>query len=80
MQVTTIFCDDMSTIAVNKNLVFHARSKHIELRQHFICDLVSKREITLEFVNTNGQAAGFLTKAETIEKFEKFKKMLKVTK
>ncbi|KAL0426869.1 UNVERIFIED_CONTAM: hypothetical protein Slati_2861700 [Sesamum latifolium] len=35
---TTIFCDNMSAIAMAKNPVFHARSKHIELQHHFIRD------------------------------------------
>ncbi|XP_022875774.1 uncharacterized protein LOC111394250 [Olea europaea var. sylvestris] len=37
---TTIHCDNMSAIAMTKNPVFHARSKHIELRHHFIRDLI----------------------------------------
>ncbi|XP_058219284.1 secreted RxLR effector protein 161-like [Rhododendron vialii] len=78
-QPTTIHCDNMSTIAMTKNPVFHARSKHIELRHHFIRDLVNKEEICLEFINTNDQPADILTKAVTIEKFDKFKKQLKIT-
>jgi hypothetical protein len=42
----------MFAIAMNKNPVFHARSKHIKLRYHFIRDMVSKKEIQLEFINT----------------------------
>ena len=42
---TTIYCDNMSAIALTKNLVFHARSKNIKLRHHFIHDLVQKEEI-----------------------------------
>ena len=47
---TTIFCDNMPGIAMTKNPVFHARSKHIELRHHFIREMVSKKEIRLEFI------------------------------
>lgn len=76
---TTIFCDNMSTIAMTKNPVFHARSKHIELRHHFIRELVNEKEISMEFINTNNQPADFLTKAVTSEKFEKFKRQVKIT-
>jgi hypothetical protein len=49
---TIIFCDNMFAIAMTKNPVFHAKSKHIKLRYHFIRDMVSKKEIQLEFINT----------------------------
>ena len=68
----------MSAIALSKNPVFHAKSKHIELRHHFIRDLVNKEEIILKYVGTNEQAADFLTKAVTIEKFRKFKNQLQI--
>ena len=48
---TTLFCDNMSAIAMSKNPVFHARSKHIELKYHFIRELVENEDIKLEFCN-----------------------------
>lgn len=76
---TTIYCDNMPTIALTKNPVFHAKFKHIDLRYHYIRDLVSKGEVHVEFISTNEQPTDFLTKAISIEKFEKFKKQLKIT-
>lgn len=76
---TVIYCDNMSAIAMTKNPVFHARSKHIELRHHFIRDFVSKGEIVLKFVSTDQQPADFLTKAVSVEKFNKIKAVLKIT-
>ncbi|XP_057246814.1 secreted RxLR effector protein 161-like [Beta vulgaris subsp. vulgaris] len=40
---TTIYCDNMSAIAMTKNPVFHSRTKHIEIRHHFIRELVDKQ-------------------------------------
>ena len=37
---TLIFCDNKSTISMSKNPMFHGRTKHIELRYHFIRDQV----------------------------------------
>ena len=71
--------DNMSTIAMTKNLVFHARTKHIELRHHFIRDLVGEGEIQLQFVSTNDQLEDVLTKAATVDRMEWFKKQLKIT-
>ena len=61
-----------------KNPIFHAKSKHIELYYHYIRDLVSKRKVNMEFISTNEQPADFLIKAIIIEKFENFKKQLKI--
>lgn len=70
---------DMSTITLTKNPIFHAKYKHNELRYHYIWDLVSKVGVNVEFISTNEQPANFLTKAIITEKFEKFKKSLKIT-
>ncbi|KAG6509698.1 hypothetical protein ZIOFF_027698 [Zingiber officinale] len=74
----TIFCDNQSAIAMTKNPVFHARSKHIELRRHFIREMVLQKEILLEFISTHDQPADVLTKAVSSEKFETFKDFLKI--
>ena len=44
---TTIYCDNSSTIALSKNSVFHKRTKHIDTKFHFICELVNNGEIVL---------------------------------
>ena len=46
---TTIYCDNISSIALSKNQIFHERSKHIEIRYHFIRELVKNGDIKMEF-------------------------------
>ena len=46
---TTKFCDKISSIALSKNLVFHGRSKHIEIIYHFIRELVENGDIKMEY-------------------------------
>jgi len=54
--------DNKSAISLAKNPVFHERSKHIELKYHFIRDCVERKKIELEFVATERQLADILTK------------------
>ena len=45
----TIYCDNISSIVLSKNPVFHGRSKHIEIRYHFIRELVENEDMKIEF-------------------------------
>lgn len=45
---TEIYCDDKASISMTKNPNFHSRTKHIDVRFHFIRDLVAKEEIVVE--------------------------------
>jgi hypothetical protein len=40
LEAIVIYCDNQSCIRLSKNLVFHDRSKHIDIRYHFIRDCV----------------------------------------
>ncbi|GKB60202.1 hypothetical protein Tco_0916388, partial [Tanacetum coccineum] len=52
------------------NNVQHSRSKHIDIRHHFIREQVENRVVELYFVETNYQLADILTKALPRERFE----------
>ncbi|KAD6453846.1 hypothetical protein E3N88_08552 [Mikania micrantha] len=73
---TTLLCDNMSAINLSKNPIMHSRSKHIELKHHFIRDLVKQGLIQLEFCGTNEQLADLMTKAVTKEKFVYFRRQV----
>ena len=75
---TIIHCDNMSTIAMTKNPVFHSCTKHIEIRYHFIRELVERGEIKMEFCKTEEQLADIFTKPIATEKFIEFRDMLGV--
>jgi hypothetical protein len=52
MEATTILCDNQSCIKMTENPVFHDNSKHIEIRYHYIRDMVQRRAIKLQYVST----------------------------
>ena len=52
----------MSVINLSKNTVQHSKSKHIEIRYHFIRDLVEEKIVCLDFINIDNQKADIFTK------------------
>ncbi|GKD68011.1 hypothetical protein Tco_1322101, partial [Tanacetum coccineum] len=65
-----LYCDNKSAIALCCNNVQHSRSKHIDIRHHFIREQVENRVVELYFMETNYQLANILTKALPRERFE----------
>ena len=63
LRPTTIYCDNQSCIKLSENPVFHDRSKHIEIKYHFIRDWVQRGAVRLAYVSTNDQVANTLTKS-----------------
>jgi hypothetical protein len=53
----SIFCDNTNAINISKNLVQHSQTKHIDIRHHFIRDLVEQQVISLHFVFYENQLA-----------------------
>ena len=58
-----IYCDNLSSIQLARNLVFHACTKHIEVHYHFIRDRVLDGDVDLTYVRTDEQVANIFTKA-----------------
>ena len=64
-----IFCDNTSAIAISNNPVLHSRTKHIDIRYHFIRDHIMKGDIELHFVPTELQLADIFTKPVSEPRF-----------
>ncbi|GKA35058.1 putative ribonuclease H-like domain-containing protein [Tanacetum coccineum] len=60
---TKIHIDNESTICIVKNPVYHSKTKHIEIRHHFIRDSYKKKLIRVEKIHTDFNVADLLTKA-----------------
>nr|XP_027097550.1 uncharacterized protein LOC113717096 [Coffea arabica] len=60
--------------------IFHGRSKHIDIKYHFIRELVQEQEIVIDYCRSEDQVANILTKPLKLEMFMKLKKMLGMVK
>lgn len=65
-----LFCDSQSAIHLAKHQVYHARTKHIDVRYHRIREFVAMGDIILDKVHTSENAADMLTKIVTADKFK----------
>ncbi|GKF38061.1 hypothetical protein Tco_0118122, partial [Tanacetum coccineum] len=57
-----IFCDNTSAIAISNNPVLHSRTKHVDIKSHFIRDHILKGDIELHFIPTQYQIVDIFTK------------------
>jgi hypothetical protein len=57
-----LYCDNQSALALAKNDTFHQRTKHIDIRYHFIRERVQWGHVIMQFVPTEDQEADILTK------------------
>ena len=73
-----VFCDNTSAINFSKNPVQHSKSKHIEIRYHFIRDLVEERVVCLEFIRIDNQKADIFTNPLDGPRFEPLHKTIGV--
>jgi len=55
-------CDNTSVINLTKNPIMHSRTKHIEIRHHFLRDHINKGNYEIEYVDTKHQLADIFTK------------------
>ncbi|GJV49156.1 hypothetical protein Tco_1439368 [Tanacetum coccineum] len=67
---TKIFIDNEITICIVKNPVFHSKTKHIEIRHHFIRDSNKKKLIQMIKIHTDQNVADLLTKAFDVSRFQ----------
>lgn len=70
--------DNQSAISLSKNPVFHDRSKHIDLRYHFVRECVEAGKVDISHVRTEDQLADILTKSLGRAKFQELRSAIGV--
>ena len=73
-----VYCDNSSAIDISKNPIQHSETKHIEIRYHFIRDLVERKIVVLEYIPTERQNADIFTKPFDRSKFETLRQVIGV--
>ena len=57
-----LWCDNVSALVIASNPMFHARTKHIEVDYHFVCERVLKRDLLVKFISSSDQLVDIFTK------------------
>lgn len=71
-------CGNMSTVNISKNLVQHTRTKHIDIRHHFIRDIMEDKVVNLQHITTDQQLADIFTTPLNVVHFEHLRSELGV--
>jgi len=78
-KTVNIHCDSQSAIALAKNAVYHERTKHIDVKYHFIRDLVNNGEVQVLKIDTEDNPADIFTKVLRVSKFQDALELLRVS-
>ena len=73
---TRILEDNQGCISSSKNPEVHSRSKHIDIKHHFLRERVETGEVRLEYCSSERMTADLMTKALTSERFRRLRKNL----
>ena len=75
-RIVDLFEDNQGAIAVAENPISGGRTKHIDVRYHFIRELVKHKVITIKYTDSRNQHADILTKAIGAERFVRHRRFL----
>ena len=70
--------DNQGAIALSKNPKYHSRTKHIDIKHHFIRDKFPKKEVVLDYCPTEEMLAALLTKLLGKTIFPRFRELMGV--
>lgn len=63
VEATNILEENQGAIALSKNVGYQARTKHIDIRHHFVREKIVSNEVNVQYIETKHQQADILTKA-----------------
>lgn len=75
-QTLLVYCENLSAINISKNPVQHSRTKHIDIRHHFIRELVENKTVEIVYVTSEKQLADIFTKPLDLNSFLNLQKSI----
>ena len=76
----TVFCDSQSAIHLANDQVYHARTKHIDVRYHFVWEMIEEDGVLVQKIKTDDNPANMLTKVVTTFKFNHCLDLINIAK
>jgi len=73
-----IFCDNQSFIHLTNDQMFYERTKHIDIRYHFVRDVISEGNVLVKKISTEANPVDMLTKPLSIAKFKFWSKTISI--
>ena len=73
-----VFCDNQRAVQLSKNKVFHERTKHIDIKLHFIREVVAKGSVLVKKASTEENPVDMITKSPPSGKFEYYLELIGV--
>ncbi|PHT25598.1 hypothetical protein CQW23_34777 [Capsicum baccatum] len=70
LQIITVFHNNQSAIFLMKDQIFHERTKHIDVRYHFVHEIIARDDIVVRKFSTHDNLADMITKTLPSAKFE----------
>jgi hypothetical protein len=65
-----VFCDSQSAMDLSKNATYHSRTKHIDVRFHWLRDVIENQQMKLKKIHTDKNPSDMLTKIVSTDKLE----------
>ena len=74
-----MFCDSQSAIYLTKDQMFHERTKHIDIKYHYVRDVIAQGKLKVSKISTHDNPADMLTKHVPVAKFELCSSLVGIT-
>ena len=65
-----LYCDSQSAICLTKDQIFHERTKHIDVKYHYVRDVISQGKLKICKISTHDNPTDMMTKPAPVAKFE----------
>ncbi|KAH9754792.1 Integrase catalytic domain-containing protein [Citrus sinensis] len=73
-----VFCDNQSAIFLAKNQTYHARTKHIDVKYHYVREIIEGGDVLLKKIGTKDNPSDMLTKVVSRVKFQHYLKLIQI--